>query len=328
MNPILISANIQSSQILTELSVTQSGSQFSKRVMHLMKVHPLLRYLGVFLIFFLPAYQCQSQEIVARAYSNAPIGTNFITAGLNQSRSGSYLLNTQVLSFTRVIDVAGQSGGLTIVLPYAELTGSGRYKGQSVNAAADGLSDPLIKASVNLFGAPALSKSDFKNYQQDLIVGASVAATIPWGQYNNDQLINVGANRSLIQTALGASQASGPWRFELAGMATVFTRNNSYMQTNSLAQSPIYSGSSHAIYYLSNTSWLSIGGTYFTGGELYVNGTQVSGTQENWRLGSTFSYPINSENSIRFTMAKGVYSRSNASYNTFGVSWQYFWGGS
>lgn len=328
MKQIPICTKNQSSGIHKILFQMRCRSDLSERLVPPIKIDSPLRYIGIFLIFFLSSHQCQSQEIVARSYSNSPIGTNFISGGLIQGRSGSYLLNTQVLSFTRVIDVAGQSGGLTIVLPYAELTGTGRFKGQSINGAADGLSDPLIKASVNLFGAPALSKSDFKNYQQDLIVGASVAATIPWGEYNNNQLINVGANRSLIQTAIGGSQATGPWRLELASMATFFTQNNSYMQSNSLKQNPIYSGSSHAIYYLSNASWVSIGGTYFVGGEIYLNGAQVSGTQENWRLGSTFSYPVNSQNSIRFTMAKGVYSRSNTSYNALGISWQYFWGGS
>jgi hypothetical protein len=136
-----------------------------------------------------------AQEIEARAYSNAPIGMNFVTGGLAQAKSGSYTLNTQALSMTHVLDVAGQSGRLTLVLPYSELTGTGQVGGQSINASAEGLSDPMIKASVNLYGAPALTNSQFKDYQQDLIIGASLAATIPWGKYNSNQMINVGANR-------------------------------------------------------------------------------------------------------------------------------------
>lgn len=280
------------------------------------------------LVFLTLTPYALGQEIVARSYSNSPIGTNFITAGLAQGRSGSYTLNSQLLSLTRVIDVAGQSGNLSLTVPYAELTGFGKFKGQNMHAAADGMSDPLIKASVNLYGAPALTSDQFKSYQQDLIIGASVAATIPWGQYNNNQPINIGANRSLIQTAIGGSQASGPWRFEAAGMSTFYTQNSSYMGSNTLRQSPIYSGSSHIIYYFPNNSWASFGATYFTGGKTLVNGVQIFGTQENWRISGTYSYPVNPNNSIRVTAAQGVYSNSNLSYNAFGVSWQYFWGGS
>jgi hypothetical protein len=268
-----------------------------------------------------------AQEIEARAYSNAPIGVNFLTGGLAQAKSGSYTLNTQALSLTHVIDVAGQSGRLTLVLPYAELTGTGQVGAQTINASAEGLSDPLIKASVNLYGAPALSNNEFANYRQDLIIGASIAASIPWGQYNSNQMINVGANRSLIQPALGLSQAVGPWRLELAGMATIYTSNNSFMGNNTLSQNPMYSGETHIIYYFPNTAWVSADATYFTGGQTYVNGLAVSGIQENWRFGSTLSYPIDKNNSIRLSGSKGVYSRTDTSYNAVGISWQYRWGG-
>jgi len=280
------------------------------------------------LCFSMVCLQAQAQEIEARAYSNAPIGINFITGGLAQAKSGSYTLNTQALSMTHVLDVAGQSGRLALVLPYSELTGTGQVGGQSINASAEGLSDPMIKASVNLYGAPALTNSQFKDYQQDLIIGASLAATIPWGKYNNNQMINVGANRSLIQPAMGFSQAVGPWRLELAGMATIYTSNTSYLGSNTLSQNPIYSGETHAIYYFPNTAWISADATYFTGGQTYINGIPANGPQENWRFGSTLSYPIDQQNSIRLTGSKGVYSRTDTSYNAVGISWQFRWGGS
>ncbi|QWD61613.1 transporter [Polynucleobacter sp. MWH-UH25E] len=289
--------------------------------------HLLFFQAGVLFVGLLVSLATSAQEIEARAYSNAPIGMNFITGGLAQAKSGSYILNTQALSLTHVIDVAGQSGRLTMVLPYSELSGTGQIGAQSINASAEGLSDPLIKASVNLYGAPALTNSEFANYRQDLIIGASIAASIPWGQYNSNQMINVGANRSLIQPAMGVSQAVGPWRLELAGMATIYTSNNNFMGNNTLSQNPIYSGETHVIYYFPNTAWISADATYFTGGQTYVNGLPASGTQENWRFGSTLSYPIDKNNSIRLSGSKGVYSRTDTSYNAVGISWQYRWGG-
>ena len=88
-------------------------------------------------------------------------------------------------------------------------------------------------------------------------------------------MINVGANRSLIQPAMGLSQAIGPWRLELAGMATIYTSNNNYMGSNTLSQSPIYSGETHLIYYFPSTAWISADATYFTGGQTYLNGLPV-----------------------------------------------------
>ena len=268
-----------------------------------------------------------AQEIEARAYSNAPIGINFATGGIAQVKSGSYKLTTEALSLTHILNVAGQSGRLSLVLPYSELSGTGSVNGQIINASAEGLSDPMIKASVNLYGAPALSVSEFKNYQQDLIIGASLAASIPWGKYNSDQMVNVGGNRTVIQPGIGASQAVGAWRLELAGMASIYTSNTNYMGSNTLSQNPVYSTETHVIYYFPNTAWISADATYFFGGQTYINGNPVNGSQENWRFGSTISYPIDKHNAIRLTGSTGVYSRTNTSYDMVGISWQYRWGG-
>ncbi|WP_216187187.1 transporter [Polynucleobacter sp. MWH-HuK1] len=280
--------------------------------------------------FCLLAFFCHlanAQEIEARAYSNAPIGINFITGGIAQAKSGSYTLTTEAVNLTRIIDVFGQSGRISILVPYAQLSGTGSLGAQNVNASAEGLSDPIVKISANLYGAPALSLEEFKNYQQDLIIGTSLAASIPWGKYNSEQMLNVGANRSLIQPAIGASQAVGPWRLELAGMATIYTSNTSFLGSNTLSQNPLYSSEAHVIYYFQNMAYLSADAIYFTGGQKYVNGTSIAGSQENWRFGSTYSYPVNKHNSIRLTGSKGVYSNTTTDYTALGISWQYRWGG-
>jgi hypothetical protein len=269
----------------------------------------------------------QAQEIEARAYSNAPIGINFVTGGIAQAKSGSSTLTTEAVNLTRIIDVFGQSGRISLLLPYAQISGTSTLGPQNINASAEGLSDPIVKISANLYGAPALSLDEFKNYQQDLIIGTSLAASIPWGKYNSEQMINVGANRSLIQSALGASQALGPWRLELAGMATIYTSNTNFLGSNTLSQNPLYSSEAHVIYYFQNMAYVSADAIYFTGGQKYVNGTAIAGAQENWRFGSTMSYPIDKHNSIRLTGSKGVYSNTNTDYTALGISWQYRWGG-
>ena len=285
-----------------------------------------MRIIWLFLLLVF-CKQVNAQEIEARMYSNAPIGINFVTGGLAQAKSGSYTLTTEAVNLTRIIDVFGQSGRISLLLPYAQLTGSGSIGSQSMNASAEGLSDPVVKVSANLYGAPALSLDEFKTYQQDLIIGASLAASIPWGKYNSDQMLNVGANRSVIHPGIGASQAVGPCRLELAGMATIYTNNTNFLGSNTLSQNPMYSTETHVIYYFENMAWISADATYYMVGQSYVNSMPINGSQENWRFGSTLSYPVNKHNSIRLTGSKGVYSRTNNSYDAIGVSWQYRWGG-
>jgi hypothetical protein len=286
----------------------------------------LSAFLAITFSSLLPALS-HAQEIEARTYSNAPIGINFISAGVAQAKAGNYTLTSEVMGITHIFDAGGQSGKLTLVLPYGQLTGSSTVGGRTVNASTEGLSDPLIKAAINLYGAPALSLDQFKDYQQDLIVGVSLAASVPWGKYDDNQLINVGANRWFIQPGLGISKALGPWRFELAGAGIFYTSNTNFMGGNSLSQNPVYSSQTHAIYYFQNTAWISVDAAYFTGGQAYVNGNPISGSQENWRFGTTMSYPVNKHNSIRLSASTGAYSRTNNSYDLYGVSWQYRFGG-
>lgn len=274
-----------------------------------------------------PPAASYAQEIEARTYSNAPVGINFLSGGIAQAKAGNYTLTSEALSLTHIFDAGGQSGKLTLVLPYGQLSGSSTVGGRTVNASTEGLSDPLIKAAINLYGAPALTLDQFKSYQQDLIVGVSLAASVPWGKYDDNQLINVGANRWFIQPGLGISKALGPWRFELAGAGIFYTSNTNFMGGNSLSQNPVYSTQTHAIYYFQNTAWISVDATYFTGGQSYVNGNPISGSQENWRFGTTMSYPVNRHNSVRLSASTGAYSRTNNSYDLYGISWQYRFGG-
>ena len=274
----------------------------------------------------LPALS-HAQEIEARTYSNAPVGINFISAGLAQAKAGNYTLTSEVVGLTHIFDAGGQSGKLTLVLPYGQLTKSSTISGRTVNASAEGLSDPLIKAAINLYGAPALTLDQFKSYQQDLIVGVSLAASLPWGKYDDNQLINVGANRWFVQPGLGVSKALGPWRFELAGAGIFYTSNTNFMGGNSLSQNPVYSTQTHGIYYFQNTAWISVDATYFIGGQSYLNGTPINYSQENWRFGTTMSYPVNKQNSIRLSASTGAYSRTHNSYDLYGISWQYRFGG-
>ena len=268
----------------------------------------------------------QAQEIEARLYSNAPIDYNFLGVGVTQVKTSKYELTTEVASYNRTFDVFGQSGKVNVVVPYAQLHGTTTVGNQVISGSAQGLTDPIIRLAANLYGAPALTVEEFKQYQQDLIIGANLSAVLPWGSYDSNQLFNVGANRTFIQPGIGASKAVGPWRFELSGDATFFSDNPNYRGSNVLSQHPIYSTSGHVIYYFPSTAWLSTDVTYYSGGQSFVNGRAVNNNQENWLFGATLSLPVNAHNAIRFHAAEGSIFSAGQNYTMFGIVWQYRWG--
>ena len=168
------------------------------------------------------AFAAHAQEIEPRQYSNAPLGVNFLVGGYAHTDGGLAFdsslpitdpqleTNSGVLGFARALDLWGHSGKIDGGVAYTWLSGTADYLGDQVTRDVNGFGDPLIRLSVNLYGAPALQAKDFKSYKQDLIVGAALQVSVPAGQYDETRIVNIGTNRWFFRPSLGISKAAGP----------------------------------------------------------------------------------------------------------------------
>ncbi len=281
----------------------------------------------------------QAQDIEPRAYSNAPIGVNFLIAGYAFTRgalatdssvpvsNAELTSSSAVLGYARVLDLWGQSAKFDVILPQRWLSGSAEYEGEPIERVVDGLVDPKFRLSVNLLGAPALTLKEFANYQQDLIVGASLQVSAPLGQYDDRKLVNLGTNRWSFKPEIGVSKAWGAWTLELAGAVTLFTDNQDFFNGRARSQDPLYSIQGHVIHAFPAGIWASLDATYFTGGSTRVDGTPKDDRQRNWRLGGTLALPVNTRNSVKVYASSGVSARTGNNFDLLGIAWQYRWGG-
>ena len=219
------------------------------------------------------------------------------------------------------------SGKFDAIVPYTWLSGTADTPGQQLQREVSGLADPTFRLSVNVFGAPALTAKDFAAYEQDLIIGASLQVTAPWGQYDASRLVNIGGNRWPFKPQIGVSKAIGPWTLEATAAVTLFTDNNDFFAGGTRSQEPLYALQGHVIHAFPTGVWASFDATAFTGGRTTVNGTLNSDLQQNWRLGGTLAVPLNLRNSLKFFASSGAAARTGNSYDLFGVLWQYRWGG-
>lgn len=280
----------------------------------------------------------RAQSIEPRAYSNAPVGVNFLIAGYAYTRGGLSLdpsipvsnaqlhTSSAILGYGRVLDLWGMSAKVEAIVPYTWLSGTADYIGQPVQRVVNGFVDPAFRLSINLYGAPALTLKEFRDYKQDLIVGASLLVTAPWSQYDPSRVINLGTNRWSFRPELGVSKAIGQWTLECQLAATLYTDNNDFYNGHTRSQDPIYSVQGHVIYGFENGVWVSLDGTYYNGGRSTINGTLNANLQQNWRAGATLSLPVDIRNSIKFYASKGVSERTGGGYDLIGVVWQYRWG--
>lgn len=281
----------------------------------------------------------QAQEIEPRAYSNAPIGVNFLIAGYVYTegavpfdtslpvKNANLKTSSPLIAYARVLDLWGKSGKLSAIVPYTWLSGSAERAGEAVERNVSGFADARFRLSVNLYGAPALTLKEFKDYEQDLIVGASLDVSAPTGQYDPSRLVNIGTNRWSFKPEVGISQALGPWTLEFQAAATLFTDNDDFFRGNTRSQDPLYSMQGHVIYAFRSGIWGSLDTTYFFGGRTTLNGTLNEDLQQNWRVGGTLAFPVNAYNSVKLYASSGVSARTDNNYDLFGIAWQYRWGG-
>ena len=181
----------------------------------------------------------RAQDIEPRAYSNAPVGVNFLIAGYAYTRGG--------LSFDARLPgqredenverrpglrkgarPVGHLGQIRRIRALHLVSGTAEYQGDPVQRTVNGFANPAFRLSWNFFGAPALSLKEFAGREQDLVIGASLRVSAPWSQYDSARLVNIGTNRWSFKPEIGISKTVGPWTLEATAAATIYTDNTDF----------------------------------------------------------------------------------------------------
>lgn len=174
---------------------------------------PPLLYALVPLIFVVADRSATAQ--LARSYLNAPQGNllMYSYAGTRSNTGGvknlpipatETRLQTQSLIYSRIIDVGGRTGGLGMILPFTDLL-SYDTQGDLVTARQAGSGDPSFTFETNLFGAPALQREEFSDWTPGDYCGLHFLLGVPWGEYDPDSAVNLGANRFTFRPLLNYS---------------------------------------------------------------------------------------------------------------------------
>ncbi len=285
----------------------------------------------------LAAATAQAQELEPRAFTNTPVGMNFLVVGYAYTKGdvaldtsapiedGDITVHTAFLAYVRSLDVWGHAGKLQLALPYAWLSGSTKVDGRPIGTEISGLGDPQVKFSLLLYGGPALSFQEFENYVPDFIVGASFAVTAPLGQYDSDRIVNIGTNRWSFRPEIGIAKTWGPVTLELAPSATFYTDNDDFLGKR-LQREPLYAVQGHVVYHTRFGLWAAIDATYYGGGRKSVGGVEGESLQD-VRVGGTLAIPIDRHNSLKLSASTGAYARAGGNYTTAAIAWQFRWGG-
>ena len=281
----------------------------------------------------------RAQDLEPRAYSNSPIGLNFLIVGYGYAK-GSVLTDPSLplenvsneahvgaLAYVRTLNVLGQSAKFNVIVPYASLGAKGLVFGMPRSRDVNGFADPAFSFSMNFIGAPALTAAEFKNYHQDFILGASLRVIAPLGQYDSDKLVNIGAHRWSFKPEIGFSKAFGSWTVEVTPGATFFTNNGEFFGGQTREVAPIYSVQAGVSYTFKPGFWLALNAGYYDGGRSTIDDVKNNDEQEGTRFAATLALPVNRYHSVKLYGITGYDSRFTHDFKAAGIAWQYRWGG-
>jgi hypothetical protein len=282
------------------------------------------------------ASAASAQELDARHFSAAPIGTTFVIAGAGKSEGAIVFdlsldienveadLDIVTTGFGRVFAWGERQARVLVVAPHAEGTIGGDVGSVLQAAQLDGFVDPRIKLTVGLRGAPALTLEELARAPRETIVSAGVTLVAPWGDYEPTSLVNLGYNRWALKPEIGVLRPFGPWTVEGTFGAWLYARNDEqFPGAAHKRQEPLMSAQAHVSYTWPNRVWLALDATRFAGGDTRVDGVANPDYQHNSRLGVTVSIPFGPRHSMKLTYSEGSTTRRGNDFESFMVTWQH-----
>ncbi len=280
-----------------------------------------------------------AQDLEPRSFSQTPTGMNFAVVAFGHGQ-GSMLFDqattledvtgevTSVASaFVHTLNFFGVSAKATAIVPIVWGDWEGMYQGEQAQTSRRGMADPQLELSVNFLGAPAMTMKEMRAFKQKWVVGASIKAVVPLGQYDPAKLINLGTNRWGFRQRLGVSYKSGPWTLEAIGSVWLFTSNNDFYGGALLEQGPLWAGQLSAVYQFPSRVWIGLGAGLSRGGQTTVNAIASDTYKKNTRWATMIAIPLNRQHSLKFVYINGLRTRIGSDFNQVTLAWSMRWGG-
>ena len=288
--------------------------------------------------------QAVAQDLEPRRWTHLPVDTHTVGIGYSGKTSdiffnpligitdGTADVNAWLARYGYSFNLAGKTARVDGILPYVSGTWQGLVGGEPGFRTIRAGGDPLLRLSVNLYGAPALSapelRDSFAERPVRTTVGASLAVSLPLGSYDPEELINVGRNRYTLRPQVGVLHTRGDWSFELTGSVFFFSNNDDFVESVTLSQDPVLALQGHVTRNFKGGFWLGAGLAYAAGGEVELDGQPVSYKVDNLLVNMVGGYRVSARQSVMLAWQQGrTQINVGSDYDSWLLSWVYAWGG-
>ncbi len=278
-----------------------------------------------------------AQELTPRAYWPAPLGTRIATIGYSYV-SGDTIpdpslpvsgvdskIHTLQLGYLQTLNLWGRTANVVLALPYSEgdTVGADEETGMSGKRDYQGIGDVSVTLSVNFIGAPSMTPQQFSKFRQKPrpILGGSLKLVAPTGKYENDRVINVGANRWAMKAELGFITPITPkWLLELDLGSWMFADNDDFLGLTK-EQKPLMALQAHLVRRIRRGWWVSLDASFYKGGRSTLDGNRLNDLQRDSKVGITVVYPVAGKHAIKFGYSLGSVIDSNEDFDVFVLSY-------
>jgi hypothetical protein len=261
-----------------------------------------------------------SAQVPPRFYWKSLSGTNAVPV-IYQSLSGNanpldpaYVVSANanfeadvtVAGYAKLLPLFDRPAMLAVLAPMGRVTATGTVAGNTINQSASGYGDPLVEFNINLIGPkPLMNIPDLLRYEPGFSLDLIVDLAIPIGEYDNDQVVNLGQNRWYGRIGAPIVWQIGAWvpgrrtTLELLPSIWLFGDNDDYLAGQNLETDPIFQLEAHLTRDFTEHFWGSLDTAWLSGGKSTVNG-QSGSSLDNIGLGYTLGYQINENMQFTF----------------------------
>jgi hypothetical protein len=285
--------------------------------------------------FFTVGYSF-AQDLEPRSYINLPIDQNFLAVSyvyaegdVNVARSvplkdGYVRIDGTVLGYARTFALNDSAAKFDIVTPYLCASGSAR-RANGIRGSREvcGIGDTRVRVTYNFYGAPAYDIKEFRQHAKELVVGASFQVSAPTGIYNENKILNIGANRWFFRSEVGMTFPWRNWGAEISLGAKIFGDNKDLIGDKTLSQDPLYNAQLHLVYDFNPRQWLAFDMNYFWAGKTQKDGRQTGDYQRNSMVGVTFSQVLSRQILAKLFYNRGLTTRIGNDSETVGLALLY-----
>jgi hypothetical protein len=305
----------------------------------------------LFVVLAFVSVSASAVSLPPRFYHKTLVGTNFVPI-LGLSVDGnvnpldpSYTINSDadvdanlvMAGYSRNFSLFGKTAQLAYLQPMGDMSLRSKSGSENpIDSSANGFGDPFFEFNINLLGPePQRTLPDALRYNPGFSMDLLVDLSVPLGEYNKGEAINMGMNRYWGRIGLPMIYQIGDvWapghRTSLEVIPTVilYGDNDDYGPNGEFTQStdPGYSIAAHLTHDLNDDIWVSLDYTYLQLGDSEVGPIKSDGADFS-SIGATIGTQLtrNMVATLGYQSTLDDDSPGDVRMSTFSLSFIFFW---